>query len=163
MEGRGTSSNCLSDPTIARGVQLPPPQSPVDKQTPNEVYEGEGQAEWLMAADFIDKYAMLAEMSDKEAFEPRSLTEAKCCPDWPLWEKAIEEELETLRIAGTWELTQAPPEANIVRSKWVFWAKKDATGNVIYYKVRLVAQGFSQVPGVNYFNTFAPVDTLSST
>ena len=96
MEGRGTSSNRLSDPTIARGVQLPPPQSPVDKQTPNKVYEGEGQAEWLMAADFVDEYSMLAEMSNKEAFEPRSLTEAKRRPDWPLWEKAIEEELETL-------------------------------------------------------------------
>ena len=80
---------------------------------------------------------MLAEMSDKEAFEPRSLTEAKCHPDWPLWEKAIEEELETLQIAGTWELIQAPPEANIVRSKWVFQAKKDATGNVICYKASI--------------------------
>ena len=78
MEGCGTSSNCLSDPTIARGVQLPPPLSPVYKQTPNKVYKGEGQAEWLMAADFVDKYSILAEMSDK------------------LWEKAIEEELETL-------------------------------------------------------------------
>ena len=31
MEGHGTSSNCLSDPTITRGVQLLPPLSPVDE------------------------------------------------------------------------------------------------------------------------------------
>ena len=49
-----------------------------------------------MVADFIDEYSMPAEMSDKEAFKPRSPTKAKCHPDWPLWEKAIEEELETL-------------------------------------------------------------------
>jgi len=35
-------------------------------------------------------------------------------------------------------------------------------GNVVYYKVHLVAQGFSQVPGVDYFDNFAPVAKLAS-
>jgi len=82
-------------------------------------------------------------------------------PDWPLWEKAINKELETLCQAETWELTEAPPDANIVGSKWAFHAKKDAAGNVIWYKARLVAQGFLQVPGVDYFNTFAPIAKLA--
>ena len=67
--------------------------------------KGRDKQSGLWAADFIDKYSMLAEMSDKEAFEPRSLTKAKHHPDWLLWEKAIKEELETLQITGTWELT----------------------------------------------------------
>ena len=50
----------------------------------------------------------------------------------------------------------------MVGSKWVFHAKKDATGNVICYKAHLVAQGFSQVPGVDYFDMFAPVAKLTS-
>ena len=54
-----------------------------------------------------------------------------------------------------------PPEANIVGSKWVFQAKKDATGNIICYKVYLIAQGFSQVPGIDYFDTFAPIAKLA--
>ena len=115
-----------------------------------------------MATDFAEEYSMLAEISDLEAFEPHTLAEAKCCPDWPLWENAITEELETLHKAGTWELTKAPLRVNIVGSKWVFCAKKDAAGMVIHYKACLVAQGFSQVPGVNYFNTFAPVAKLAS-
>jgi hypothetical protein len=90
------------------------------------------------------------------------LTEVKCCPDWPLWEKAIHEELTLLRETSTWELTNPPTGANIVGSKWVYRAKKDAAGNVICYKAHLVAQGFSQVPGVNYFDTFAPVAKLAS-
>ena len=46
-------------------------------------------------------------------------------------------------------------------SKWVFQAKKDAASIVVHYKARLVAQGFLQVLGIDYFNTFAPVACLS--
>jgi len=64
-----------------------------------------------------------------------------------------------LKTADTWELTDASEGANMVGLKWVFQAKKDTAGNVIHYKAHLVAQGFSQVPGVNYFDTFVPVVT----
>jgi Reverse transcriptase (RNA-dependent DNA polymerase) len=134
----------------------------IAEEAPAQVLEGEGLADWMMTADFIDEYVMVAEMSDLEALELRSLAEAKRRPEWPLWEKAIREELATLQEAGTWELTDTPNGANIVGSKWVFRAKKDAAGNVARYKARLVAQGFSQVPGVDYFDTFAPVAKLAS-
>ena len=94
--------------------------------------------------------------------EPRILSEAKTRPDWTLWEKACEEELKTLKEAGMWEVVDAPKDVNIVRSKWVFRAKKDAAGNVIRYKAQLMAQGFSQVPRVDYFDMFAPVAWLAS-
>jgi hypothetical protein len=96
-----------------------------------QMLEGEGMADWIMAADFMEEYAMAAEIGEAEALEPRSLAEAKHHPDWPLWEKAIQEELGLLREAGTWKLTDAPTGANIVGSKWAFCAKKDAAGNVI--------------------------------
>jgi hypothetical protein len=79
-----------------------------------------------------------------------------------LWEKAIHKELALLRQAGTWELAEAPNGANIIGSKWVFCAKKDAAKIIIHHKARLIAQGFSQVPSVDYFNTFAPVAKLAS-
>ena len=46
--------------------------------------------------------------------------------------------------------------------KWVFHTKKDVAGNVVRYKAWLVAQGFSQISGINYFNTFALVAHLAS-
>ena len=97
-----------------------------------------------------------------EKLEPGNLREAKGRVDWELWKKAMEEELTMLNNAGTWELIDPPTGVNIVGLKWVFKAKKDAAGNVICYKARLVAQGFSQVPGVDYFDTFAPVAKLAS-
>ena len=79
-----------------------------------------------------------------------------------MWKKAIHEELATLKVAGTWELVERPEGVNVVGSKWVFRVKKDAARIIVRYKARLVAQGFSQIPGVNYFDTFAPVAQLAS-
>jgi hypothetical protein len=110
----------------------------------------------------LEGYAFVAATRVSEALEPQSLAEAKRGTDWVHWEMAIQEEPETLRAAGTWELVVAPEGSNIVGSKWVFRAKKDAAGRVVRYKARLVAQGFSQVPGVDYFDTFAPVARLAS-
>ena len=101
---------------------------------------------------------MLAtEISELEALEPRTLTKAH-----KHGEKAIEEELETLHKARTWVLETALPNANIIGFKWVFKAKKDAAGNVVCYKAHLVTQGFSQVPGIDYFDTYTPVTKLPS-
>lgn len=125
LDGHGVASHWHRDGPIARGVQLPP--APELAPEPKEL-EGEGEGDWMMFFDHeLDEYAMAAEMGDSEALEPRSLAEAMCRPDWPLWKKAIHEELAVLREAGTWELVEAPEDANIVGSK--------------------CAQGFSQVPG----------------
>jgi hypothetical protein len=74
----------------------------------------------------------------------------------------IEEELSTLKAAGTWRLEEAPPRANIIGSKWVFKAKKDAASNIARYKAWLVAQGFSQIGSVDYDDTYALVTRLAS-
>jgi hypothetical protein len=153
LSGRAVSSSRPSDPIIAPGIQVP--------TAVVEEPEGEETPDVLMADNFVE-YAMVADMSEVEGLEPRSLAEAKRGPDWLFWEKAIFEELRTLEEAGTWELVDPPSGANIVGSKWVFRVKKDAAGHVVRFKARLVAQGFSQVPGVDYFDTFAPVAKLAS-
>ena len=68
-----------------------------------------------------------------------------------------------MNAASTWRLEEALPGANIIGCKWVLKAKKDAAGNVARYKARLVAQGFSQIGGVDYDDTYAPVAKLAST
>ena len=74
--------------------------------------------------------ALVAETVDSEALEPWNLAEAKCRPDWPLWEQAICDELDTLCTTGTWMLEHALPGANIISSKWVFKAKKIGRAHV---------------------------------
>ena len=71
-----------------------------------------GAADW--ATNAVDEYALAAETTNSEALEPQSLKEAQSQPDWKLWEKAIEEELATLKAAGTWKLVDAPEGVNVV-------------------------------------------------
>jgi hypothetical protein len=156
---RGARTPKIPEPAPVDDFLEPEGAPPENADAP----DGEGDTQFtLPAADFVQEYAMVAEISEAEALEPRNLKEAKARPDWPLWEKAIEEELKVLKESETWELVVPPDGANIIGSKWVFRAKKDAAGNVVRYKARLVAQGFSQVPGIDYFDTFAPVACLAS-
>jgi hypothetical protein len=59
-------------------------------------------------------------------------------------------------------LVDAPKGSNIIGCRWVYAIKRDAAGNIVRYKARLVAQGFSQVSGVDFFDTYAPVAKMAS-
>lgn len=98
----------------------------------------------------------------QEGQEPRNLAEAQASPDWPHWKAAMEKEIANLREHDTYDLVEPPSGANIVGSRFVFRIKRDADGSITQYKARLVAQGFTQVPGIDFNETFAPVAKLSS-
>ncbi|KAK1669281.1 hypothetical protein QYE76_057440 [Lolium multiflorum] len=51
---------------------------------------------------------------------------------------------------------------NVIGTKWVFKNKQDEDGIVIRNKARLVAQGFAQIEGMDFEDTFAPVARLEA-
>ena len=74
----------------------------------------------------------------------------------PKLRAAIEEELKALGMNGTWREEIPPKGVNLVSTKWIFTVKVKADGELDRFKARLVARGFSQVYGIDYFETFAP-------
>ncbi|KIL57786.1 hypothetical protein M378DRAFT_87411, partial [Amanita muscaria Koide BX008] len=110
--------------------------------------------------DFIE-VALKASSSEDV---PNNVEEARGCDEAEKWEGAMGEELEMMKKMGTWELVDLPEGKNIVGCKWVFTKKRDEEGRINRFKARLVAQGFSQKPGVDYSNTgtFAPVMRFES-
>ena len=75
---------------------------------------------------------------------------------------AMEKEIESLRKNDVWELADLPKGRKVVGSKWVLKIKTDAEGSVERFKARLVAQGFSQKPGIDYDETFSLVARFES-
>jgi Reverse transcriptase (RNA-dependent DNA polymerase) len=66
-------------------------------------------------------------------------------------------ELDALTKNQTWELVDSSPDSNIIGCKWVFKVIKKACGSVERYKARLMAKGFNQEEGLDYFETFSHV------
>lgn len=71
-------------------------------------------------------------------------------------------EICALRQNWTWDLVPRPPGINIVGSKWVFCTKYLSDGFVDRQKARLVALGFTQIPGFDFSHTFSPVVKAST-
>jgi hypothetical protein len=74
----------------------------------------------------------------------------------------MDEEIDSIERSNTWDLVDLPEGENSIGVKWVYNTKLNADGEVEKYKARLVAQGFSQQPGIDYNETFAPVARIDT-
>ena len=74
----------------------------------------------------------------------------------------MHEELYQFVRNDVWELVPTSKGVNMIGIKWIFKTKFDEHGTVIRNKSRLVAQGYTQVEGVDFNETFAPVARLGS-
>ncbi len=161
QRGEGSTTGRIMD--LEKGALPRGMQAPSRTVTMEEVFEEDVGREGEHEEEIGEtEYGMLAENMDPEELDPQSIEECRRRSDWPLWDIAILEELDTLKKAGTYVEVEKPNGVNVVGCKWVFRIKRDADGNIVRRKARLVAQGFSQVPGVDYFDTYAPVAKLAS-
>ncbi|KAJ0452174.1 putative RNA-directed DNA polymerase [Helianthus annuus] len=100
-------------------------------------------------------------LSDEEAqfltltsTDPSTFQEAA---DKQEWQKAMMSELEAIKKHDTWELVTLPKGKNVVGLKWIFKTKLGVDGKIVKHKARLVVKGYSQLHGIDYQETFAPV------
>ena len=89
--------------------------------------------------------------------DPVSYSEAMRSADADQWREACQYEMDVLAKNGTWELLDLPTGQRAVKSKWVFKLKADGR-----YHAHLVAKGFTQIPGIDFDETFSPVTRFES-
>ena len=94
--------------------------------------------------------------------EPRTYREAVRSPHRAKWERAMQEELDSIKDNDTFSLVPLPAGRHAIGCKWVFKIKRHADGSVERYKARLVAKGYSQLYGIDFTEKFAPVVRFSS-
>jgi hypothetical protein len=103
-------------------------------------------------AHFCEHYSFVS------SIEPYRVEDALRDSDWVL---AMQEELNNFTRNEVWHLVPHPNQ-NVVGTKWVFRNKQDEHGVVTRNKARLVAKGYSQVKGLDFGETYAPVARLES-
>jgi hypothetical protein len=77
------------------------------------------------------------------------------------WVVTMQEELNNFKRNQVWSLVERPKQ-NIVGTKWIFHNKQDEYGVVTRNKARLIAKGYSQLKGLDFDETFAPIASLES-
>ena len=146
LDGKADGGTERGKSKLATGVQLPPGAFPtIDEADPDPNNTA---------------LASMVEITFDD--DPKSLKDAMDRSDWPEWKRAMEDEIALMAKYNVWDVVEEPADTNIVGCRWVFRIKRDASGKVQKYKARLVAQGFTQIYGLDFLDTFVPVARLSA-
>ena len=79
-----------------------------------------------------------------------------------VWQDSMTEEYQSILKTDVWGIVLRPKGKSVVTSKWIYKIKHVADGSIEKYKARFVARGLSQIEGVDYDETFAPVSRYTS-
>jgi hypothetical protein len=92
----------------------------------------------------------------------QTYTEAMARHNAAKWELTCNDKRRAFECMGIFEIVPRPADHKVVGSKWVFRIKHGPDSAIQKYKAHVVMQGFSQVEGINYDKTFAPIAKFAS-
>ncbi|KAF7137709.1 hypothetical protein RHSIM_Rhsim07G0041900 [Rhododendron simsii] len=169
----GQANERMNLPIFSRKFESPEEKSPEEEQVPTN---NEITIHYMNTREILDrnktvvdnvfsfKVALTITRSNEnitgsnEESEPQTVEECRHRNDWPMWKGAIQAELNSLAKREVFgPVVETPEGIQPVGYKWVFVRKCNEKNEVVRYKARLVAQGFSQRPGIDYEETYSPV------
>nr|GEW62581.1 hypothetical protein [Tanacetum cinerariifolium] len=102
-------------------------------------------------------YIDVEEHESEDLGEPANYKTALLDPESEKWLKAMNEEMQSMKDNEVWVLVELPLNGKTIGSKWLFKKKTNIDGVVHTYKARLVANGYTQTPGIDYVEKISPV------
>lgn len=87
------------------------------------------------------------------ATDPKTYKQAMKQVDKKSWQDASNLEVESLKENKVHSVVDMPKNKPIIPSKWVFKKKRGVSGKVEKHKARVVAKGYMQEEGLNFFYT----------
>ncbi|RVW43508.1 Retrovirus-related Pol polyprotein from transposon RE1 [Vitis vinifera] len=162
------SNHSMASPNLTSALThpTPPTDTPTTRSLREPVLEAEvtlpAQQQVVVPPPRVTTRSMSGITKRKHIFnlaafkisEPTTLKQAIKDPNWA---EAMQTEIAALHKNQTWDLVDRPKDVNIIGCKWVYKLKYKPDGSVDRYKARLVARGFNQTFGLDYFETFSPV------
>lgn len=149
---------------IPSPTQLPVPATPYPSGRPVTIASADAAAVVFLASSSVGEcYAV--ETDPGPIPIPRTFHEAVNDPTYgDKWRAACDDDIHgKYKELKTWELIkQVPAGRKPIKGKWVFVVKYKADGSVDKFKARYVGCGYSQVPGVDYTDTFCSTLRLES-
>ena len=142
--------------------ELPPPEGAPESLVPEGELESVATEAELEAAEeaYLQHVELFTSVSLPD--EPRTYREAIESPEADRWREAMDDEINSLVTMKTWEVVPRPTDRDTIESKWVYKIKYNANGEIARYKARLVAKGYTQVNGLDFNETYAPVTRLET-
>lgn len=129
----------------------------------------------LIEASTLGDFTLGDELDKQDELIAHIMSLSICNPDNPTYDEAVnsdeaeewkdsmgEEVSDLLRMEVFEEVDLPVPKEKVLGVKWVLVNKRNQAGEFIRKKSRLVAQGFRQIHGVNYKETFAPTPTFAA-
>jgi hypothetical protein len=132
----------------------------VQESAERRAAEKGARREQVNALEEDEGYLLTAELDD-----PRTYKQAMATQYAPEWDSGYDDEMASLKSHNVWTLiprSNVPAGWKIVGSRPHFHTKRDEKGEITQHKVCVVAKGYSQVQGVDYTDTYAPVARMES-
>eukprot|EP00253_Pinus_taeda_P006167 PITA_06167 len=123
---------------------------------------------WIETVELKQSWSELTKMFVDHSLQPPPLNKESEPSSFeevmqkPVWVDAMVEEYNSVIWNSVWDVVPRPQEKSVVISRWLYKLKQAADGNVEKQKARFISRGFSQVEGIDYDETFAPVARYSS-
>ena len=146
----------ISQPDILKEISEPETQVNEELSISSSTGDGISLDRSKIIVDNVFAYDVaLNIMQGNEDLEPLSVEECRQRCDWLKWQEAIQSELNSLAKREVFgPVVQMPSDVKPIGYTWVFVRKRNERNEIVRYKARLVAQGFSQQPGVDYEETY---------
>lgn len=114
------------------------------------------------SAELNDCYAFSTGPTAHLIDKPKTFAQAMKSPHKAEWKAACDKEIQSITNKGVWRVVPRPKHKAVIKGRWVFKVKAREDGGILKFKSRYVAKGFSQVEGIDYFETFSPTGKPSS-
>ena len=151
-KGGGSASST----DVGNATTHQPPRYPIRAQTKPEYLN---EYVTSKAVDEVARYTV--DYCYRTSDMPFSYSQAIHSPEADECHKAMDDEIKALEENDTFELVPPPEGREIVGGRWVYTVKTGPK-KAETFKARYVAKGYSQIPGIDYHETFSPTARMSS-